>query len=132
MSKKVKITEVVKEALPNYSAYKNLDIQFLLFRWFQTGRQGDNLRLTEEGKNAFAEAEISFYDFPFDIKSLSKKNVNAKEYTLLLGKKIKCPFYIGLKTSQAKSAYIRIYDSKIAMLISLYGTLNEFIENVGV
>ena len=132
MSNKLKITEVIRESLPKHSIFKNLDIQYLLFRWWQTGRQGNNLRLTEEGKSAFMEADIAFYDFPLDIKKMSKKEITGKEYTLLLGKKIKCPFYIGLKTNHAKSAYIRIYESKVAMMITLYGSFDEFFDNAGI
>jgi len=122
---KTKITKAVLAALPDSSTFKNVNIGHLLFRWWFTGRAGGTLRLTEEGKLAFTEANLEYFDFP--LAPLKKVSISSKEYTLTIGKKISCPFYIGLKTESAKSAYIRIYDSKVAMLIQLYGTFNEYL-----
>ena len=132
MSKKNKkqlITEVVYESLPKDSnPYKNIATHHLLFRWWSTGRSSESLRLTEEGKLAFDLAGIEFFDFPLVFND--KKNpLRVSEFTLTLSKKITCPFYVGLKTKQAKSAYIRIYDSKIAMLINLYGSFQDYLNS---
>lgn len=126
-SVKSKITEAVLNELPINNSYKNVSLNHLLFRWWTTGRAGQALRLNEEGKLAFTDANIEFYDFP--LKPLNKPTLRSKEYTLKVGKKVKCPFYIGFKTQSINSAYIRIYDSKVAMMITLYGSFNEYLES---
>ena len=102
-----------------------------MFKWWATGRTGTGLRLTEDGMEAFTLADIEHFDFPVfaDKKFKGLKKEDLKKFTLNLGKKLKCPWYIGLKNQQAQSAYIRIYDSKIAMMITLYGSFLEYLES---
>ena len=50
-----------------------------------------------------------------------------------LNKKIKCPYYMGVNKDGKKSfPYIRFYDSKIAMMVSLYGNVNEYLDSIKV
>lgn len=122
MNDKKKITELIYN-LCYHSLDKKIKLSKLYFLWWHTGRIGQNLRLSEEGKNAFELAQIEFFEYPLPI--------NQKEYlkmVLKLGKLLKCPFYIGFKNQSYKSAYIRIYDSKVAVVISLYGSLQEYLK----
>jgi len=123
LSKK-QITEKIYNFLPATSPYKNQSVDKLMFTWWDTGRSGMSLQLSEEGKSVFDLLEIQFYDFSFSIG----KN-NFPNFLVKLGKKIKCPYYVGFKNNLYKSAYIRIYDSKTAMIIALYGTFLEYIES---
>jgi hypothetical protein len=132
-SKKEKITQIILDQLPQSSSFKSIPLDKTLMRWFVTGRTSNNLRLTEEGRQAFELAEIEFYEYPLfttqEYKDIvNKKDLRGTRFTVML-RKIECPFYIGLKTNQTKSAYIRIYDSKVAMLISLYGSFKEYLES---
>lgn len=134
-NKKEILTRIILEQLPLYSEFRKIPEEKTLMRWWITGRSSNNLRLTEEGKQAFDLAEIEFFDFPFyteqEYKDLKNSKLNmwsGSKLTVRL-KKIDCPFYIGLKTSHKKSAYIRVYDSKIATIISLYGSVLEFLES---
>ena len=47
-------------------------------------------------------------------------------------KKIKCPYYFGVNKNdmKEKEAYIRLYDSKIAMMVQLYGDIHSYLESV--
>ena len=49
-----------------------------------------------------------------------------------LGKKMKCPYFLGVNKVEAKKGkpYIRLYDSKIAMMLSLYGDLDSYLKSV--
>jgi hypothetical protein len=134
-NKKEILTRIILEQLPSYSEFKKIPEEKTLMRWWITGRSSNNLRLTEEGKQAFDLAEIEFFDFPFytdqeykDLKNAKSNHWTGSKLTIRL-KKIDCPFYIGLKTAHKKSAYIRVYDSKIATIISLYGSVLEFLES---
>ena len=102
-------------------------------RWWVTGRSSDSLRLTDEGRQAFDQAEIEFFDYPLfteqELKNMSKAFVEGSKFTMKL-KKINCPFYIGKKTQYSKSLYIRVYDSKVAMMIGLYGTFTEYLDSI--
>lgn len=124
MNEKKKITELVYKICKD-KLDKNTSLNKLYFDWWVTRRSGEGLRLTEKGLEAFELAEITYYDY--DIKIDDKQ----KFYNLVieLGKKIKCPFYLGFKNKSYRSAYIRLYDSKIATLVSLYGGIKEYINS---
>ena len=134
-SRKQKITNIILDQLPSSSTFKTIPEDKTLMRWWVTGRTSNNLRLTDEGKLAFDQAEIEFFDFPlFTEQQLKDFKVNKKtifegsRFTVKL-KKVDCPFYIGMRTNQTKSAYIRVYDSKTAMLIGLYGSFTDYLES---
>jgi hypothetical protein len=131
MSKSLKetITEVVLAQLPeSLSNEKNTTVDKLLFRWWMTGRQ-DGLRLTDIGDLAFRTADIEYYQY--ELKLHPETQYHA--YILELNKKIKCPYYMGVNKDGKKAfPYIRFYDSKIAMMISLYGNVNEYLDSIKV
>lgn len=131
MKTKRDLTQALIDILEIDQSKPKNTINYLLFKWWATGRSGSGLRLSEDGMIAFSHAEIEYYDFPVFSNEKYKeiKKEDLKKFTLNLGKKLKCPWYIGLKNHQSKSAYIRIYDSKIAMMITLYGSFLEYIES---
>ena len=128
---KVKITEAVVKELPESSkADIGEDIDKILTRWWATGRQ-DGLRLTEYGDLNFRMAEIEFYNFSLenDIKNNPKQEWHL--FLLECNKKIKCPYYLGVnKIKDKKIPYIRFYDSKIAMMVELYGSLRDYLNSL--
>lgn len=123
---KEKITKIVFKNLPSHNPWHDQSIEKCLFQWWATGRSSQSLRLTEEGKTAFEMAEIEFYEYPLIRTEDELEKIRFTGFTIDLGKKIKCPFYIGYKNKLKKSVYIRLYDSKIAMMISLYGSFQEY------
>jgi len=131
MSKSLKetITEVVLAQLPeSLQQEKNTTTDKLLFKWWMTGRQ-DGLRLTDVGDLAFRTADIEYYQYELKLQPETQYHA----YILELNKKIKCPYYMGVNKDGKKAfPYIRFYDSKIAMLISLYGNVNEYLDSIKV
>jgi hypothetical protein len=126
-SKKQTITEIIIKELPeNY--FDSSDIEKIIFKIWYTGRTGTGLRLTEEGKKAFADANITYYEYLLDISKLSDKKKKYNKLSLQLDKKIACPFYLGIKEIRKKQPYIVVYDSRVAMMINLYGSIAEFLE----
>lgn len=133
-SKKVTFTEVIVKELPD-SYFSGQTLEKIIFKMWVTGRTGRGLRLTEEGMQALHDAEITHYDYNLDIQKVigqpDKKKVN--EFTLQLDKKIRCPFYLGMtQVGKKKQPYVRIYDSKVAMMINLYGSIEEYLKNTGI
>lgn len=120
---KQKITQLVYNQLPANNPWQGFPYDKLVFLWWETKRVSTNLRLSEEGKKAFDLAEIAYYKF--DIK-VEKENFS--QFIIKVGKKLKCPFYIGFKNHLYKSAYIVVYDSRIAMMITLYGSFTEYFD----
>lgn len=120
------ITNAVYEQIP--SQLRIATVEESLRRWWQTGVRSNGLRLTEIGDWSFRVAEIEFYQYDFKPKAAE----NYHGYILDLNKKLKCPYYLGVVKEQGKKnkPYIRLYDSKIAMMLSLYGDLDEYLNSV--
>ena len=127
MSNKLVLTQALIKLLDIDQTIPKQSINNLLFKWWATGRTGSSLRLTDEGMKAFTEAEIEFFDFPLFDKKIDIKKAEVKKLTLKLGRSLNCPWYMGFKNQQIKSAYIRVYDSKVAMMITLYGSFMEYL-----
>jgi hypothetical protein len=100
-----------------------------LKKWWMVPRSDRGLRLTEAGDLAFRYAKIEFFNFDFTIA----ETINWHSFILELNKKIRCPYYIAVnRVEDSKKPYIRLYDSKIALLINLYGNINEYLESIKV
>lgn len=113
--------------------WKDVAPDKLVFEWFVTGRVGSGLRLTDTGKTAFERTSISHYDFDFKPPSNVRGEINWGKYTLILDKKVNCPYYVGIRLDAVvnkNQPYIRIYDHKIAMMMTLYGDFQSYIESV--
>ena len=122
------ITEAVLAELPN-----NLSIDStadsLMVRIWASGRQ-DGLRLTEYGDFIFRMAEIEYYQCDFKLRD----GMSDHAYLLEINKKIKCPYYLGVNKVEGKKKqpYMRLYDSKIAMMIELYGDIITYLDSIKV
>lgn len=120
-SLKATITEAVSQQLPD----DNIPIEKLISEWWFT-KSGESLRLSPTGDMKFREAEIEFFDLPLNI-------VHDSWYGFIVdcGKKLKCPFYIGIKKNKGPDGpFIRLYDSKIAMMMTLYGDIYGYLGSI--
>ena len=103
-SVKRRITKAILEQIPNCDI--DLDRAMKTF-WLDIRNEG-GLRLSDVGEQAFKVADI-------------------ENLMLDLSQKLPCPYYIGRK--KPSEPYIKIYDSKIAMLINLYGDIYDYLRN---
>lgn len=112
--------------------WKDIPPDKLVFEWFVTARGGQGLRLTDLGMTAFERAEIAHYEFDIKPPKMAAWGSDWGKYTATLDKKIKCPYYIGVKLKDRgnKQPYIRLYDHKIAMMMTLYGDFQSYIDSV--
>ena len=127
-SHKLIITEAVLAELPNNQQVDST-ADGLMMRIWMSGRQ-DGLRLTEYGDFIFRMAEIEYYQSVFKLREGTSEHA----YVMEINKKIKCPFYLGVNKIEGKKKqpYIRLYDSKIDMMIELYGDIVSYLDSVKV
>jgi hypothetical protein len=124
-SRKRIITEAVLAEIPRLDK----PIDKIMFEWWMTGNTGNSLRLTDIGDSYFRLAKIEFYECP--IKPVQRDTYYS--FIADLSKKIKCPYYMGVNKKEEKSQpYIRLYDSKIAMMLTLYGDLESYLDSIKV
>lgn len=96
-------------------------------KWWVTMRNEQGLRLTDMGDLAFRMAQIEYYNYNFELDLDNSFHA----FMLDLNKKIKCPYYIGVnKDKDKKQPFIRLYDSKIAMMVGLYGNISDYLKSV--
>ena len=89
----------------------------------------DGLRLTNIGDNKFQEASIEYYMCPCSVKHMTWY-----QFVNDCSKKIKCPYFLGVnkKENQKPEPFIRLYDSKIAMMMTLYGDIQSYLNSIKV
>ena len=127
---KKEITKIVLSQIPS-CRWHTYAVDTVVFHWWTTGRSGSGLRLTEEGSEAFNAASIEYYEYPlgYDLKHTVKPEIFAKE----IGDKVTCPYYLGVQVQKNRIKkivpYIRLYDDKVAMLLSIYGNLKEYMDS---
>lgn len=122
---KFEITKKVLELLPDTHEYKKYPLDKVVFMWWDGGRSSRSLRLTIEGKTEFERAGIVSYTVTIPEKMI--EDYRAGQRILFnIGKKMPCPWYFTIKSPNN----IVIYDSKIAVLIELYGDLYTYLESL--
>ena len=121
------ITKSVIKELNDNSIWNYQDA---MKKWWMVQRPDGGLRLTDQGDLAFRYAKIEFYLYPISTEDIVTPGV----YLLELNKKLKCPYYIGVNKLEGlkKEPFIRIYDSKISMMINLYGSIKDYLKSVKV
>ena len=123
-SLKVIITEKILSELNSTSEPLNKTIN----DWWYT-KSSDGLRLTIIGDEMFRKAEIQFFDLPIP-KTIMLSNWHP--FLINCSRKLKCPYYIGLNknTNVDAKLFIRLYDERTAILVSLYGNISSYLESI--
>jgi len=132
------ITKLVFEQLKNNpdNSWKDTPLDKLMFQWWVTGRSGTSMALTQEGNLAFRTAEIKHYDFGLDdwLVSLKESGTSPRQAQQIINKNVTSPYYLRASHSRAYpnpySAAIRIYDEKLAMMITLYGSFGHYLDSL--
>lgn len=128
---KKEITQAILTAIPDGTIPQNTPIGDIIFKMWLTGRGGQGLRLSDEGLNLFELAKLEYYDFPLGLEKKSKRKIIAPEaFIQEIIKKIECPYYLGVHKLRGKKGepFIRVYDHKTAMMITLQGNLKEYLD----
>ena len=121
------ITEAILAELPTIDK----PIDKIMFEWWMSGSAGEGLRLTPLGDTYFREANIEYYQC--DIKLVGTSYYG---FMVELSKKIKCPYFLGaskiVDSDTRQKPFIRLYDSKIAMMMTLYGDIQSYLDSIKV
>lgn len=127
---KHEVTEAILNAMPKCE-WHDLPVGNVIFRWWISGRGGYSLRLSDEGAKAFDSVNVEYYEFPIGSFKSSKGTPGHQIMTRELAKKIQCPYWLGLnnKENNKASPCIRIYDNKVALVMSLYGSLRDYLDS---
>ena len=121
---KEQITKTVLEQLDD----NNTTFDYAMKHWWQNPRRDSSLRLTSVGDLSFRFAKIEYYDHEISTKQQSFYN-----FIMELSKKIKCPYYVDVKTGdKGHKPFIRLYDDRISMMLNLYGDLDSYLKSIKV
>jgi hypothetical protein len=99
------------------------DFETALYRWWKNPRTTGGLRLTDDGMKFFELADIEYHEF--DAGDAFYEGY--MKFELMLDRKMPCPYYLIYKN---KRKYIRVYDDRISTMMSLYGDVNDCINNM--
>lgn len=115
MVAKSELTKTLVDLLP-----ESLSItpEKALKTWYCNIRAEGGLRLTDLGYKTFQFLEIESWAVPIEFKNLTKKGL------LALDRKLTFPYYLDLRNKQ-----IVMFSSKEAMLATLYGDLQKFLDS---
>jgi hypothetical protein len=91
--------------------------------WYITSSISTNLRLTDLGDHAFRMADLEYRDLPWTTHAITE---NFAGILTKLGT-LECPFYTGKKNRT--EIWIRIYDSRVAVMIVLHGSVENYINS---
>lgn len=110
-----------------------IKLDIALGKWWTSGRAGESLRLSPAGAEAFFDAGIEYKEFQLFTKK--PENTHAVEKFIFdIAKKLRCPYYLDYVGSNrgidCMKVKIRIYDDRIAMMIVLYGTFQDYLDSL--
>lgn len=103
---------------------ENKTVDECLKIWWKSLSSNGGLRLTDVGFLAFTSAKLEYWTFAVESIGINK---SFSSIYLELSRKIPCPYYLH---SVRQVMYIVVFDSRIASMIILHGSLKSFLKSV--
>ena len=120
MRNKKKLTEELIELLAEED---QVTVRYAMIAWWFNIRQRGGMRLTDLGYRAFTEdLELEHYSY-----SIENPILFTQQTILQLDRKMQMPYYIDVVKKMPKK--IVFFGSKEAVMINLYGNLQQFLDN---
>lgn len=120
MLDKSKLTEKLVELLP---PAHQVSVEQAAVSWWHNIRDTGGFRLTKTGLDALQKhLKLECYDLELD------RDVFTPQLLLKMDRKISCPYYVNTRT-QKKQHKIVFFGGKEAMMVNLYGSFNDWLDN---
>ena len=120
MRDKRKLTEELIALLPGED---RVGLKFATSAWWFNLRRNGGMRLTSTGYQTLAEdLELEHYSY-----SIDDPHIFNKQLILKLDRKMQMPYYI--HTVKGIPKKIVFFGSKEAVMVNLYGNLEQFLDN---
>jgi hypothetical protein len=117
---KRKLTQELIELLPGE---QRISVDSAMPTWWFNLRKNGGMRLTKTGFDIFVkQLELEHYDYPIDNPMLFNQQT-----MLDLDRKMQMPYYIHAAKGVPKK--IVFFDSREAVMVNLYGNLQQFLDN---
>lgn len=119
------ITEAVLEVInPGYDPWQ---LEKAVITWWANIRSTGGLRLTHAGMLAFSAADLECWSIPVLYHHTADHIIKFDHY-------MDCPFYIAsskldMSTQKFEGPKIKVYDSRVAMLIQLHGCVHSYLND---
>jgi hypothetical protein len=118
---------VLQEVDPDYTPEH---LERAMDTWWRNIRENGGLCLTDAGLQAFRDAGLQSYTFDMGTKDKTVRwTINSWIYTIGLDRKMPCPYYVTLNKHVHK---VTLFDSRVATLIPLYGSIYEYIKAIDI
>jgi len=105
------------------------DIVAAMVSWWQNIRRTGGLRLTARGDELFRLADLEYHEFdagPLSHLSMATSQ-NALVFAATLDKRMPAPFFLTFKD---RRKYVRVYDSRIALVMALYDDFDAYLDSL--
>jgi hypothetical protein len=119
------ITQTVLKEIPPDGVGRDVDSSMLF--WWTNIRSDGGLRLTDIGDQSFKLAGLESWDYT--IEKSEVKIVVSMSGVLNLDHSMPCPYYLAYNR-QEKTYKLRIYDSRVAMMIQLSGSITGYLRGL--
>jgi hypothetical protein len=103
--------------------YTEVDLHQAMVTWWQNIRSTGGFGLTYTGSQAFEKAELEFQEFDNGVSS----HMGNSGLSIGLDRKMITPYYF---YSTDKRQKIKIYDSRIAMLVTLHESVGAYLKTL--
>ena len=113
---------ITQEVLNQLKPTADLDHGIAMQRWWVNLRETGGLRLTDLGREVFSSV-VGYESFEFETSAeiLTGRNL------VSLDRKMSAPYHL---QKNRKTAVLTMFGSREAMMASLYGDIQKFIDNL--
>lgn len=114
---------IVTAILPHVPETEIATLDYAMKTWWKNIRRSGGLGLTRLGDEMFRAGGLEHWDFDMGAASMVG-NIGA---SVTLDKRMPCPYYF---YSDKKRRRVRIYDSRVAMLVALHGDFTSYLNTL--